>query len=406
MSSSTRKRGRPSRQSNESSPITAIEQSSASKKRKLNTRTSSTATHSRPSRFLDRVLGALGSDAGESEPQKSGTPDEEEDDDELDAAKAADVEGDELAADGSDQDGEEIESENEPAKLSTKSSSAKKANVSPPIAKRGRLRSQSDIEVTPGKVSKEIKISNTKAIGKDNSATSKAPAPTKLKRNKRYALRDGRNQSVTDSKESSISLDPLSEGNDTSNRKRHQPRRSPSEEEVEASDTQPKSILAASRPLRGKSKKNVGFEVGEADNIDLGFKDIPNTEVATKKHGGPPSKISSVAAKERPAEKPPILKKKEKPAGKSTPKAPTNQVVEEDSDSEEEEDDVPCAICKGKDSEEPNQILFCEKCDIAVHQKCYSVPVIPEGDWFCQKCSPEEEQADKQGDGEEGEMMP
>ncbi|EPE08679.1 origin recognition complex subunit 4 [Ophiostoma piceae UAMH 11346] len=45
-----------------------------------------------------------------------------------------------------------------------------------------------------------------------------------------------------------------------------------------------------------------------------------------------------------------------------------------------------CLICSKPDSEPPNEIILCETCDLAVHQQCYNVPVIPEGDWFCKNC--------------------
>ena len=45
-----------------------------------------------------------------------------------------------------------------------------------------------------------------------------------------------------------------------------------------------------------------------------------------------------------------------------------------------------CLICGKPDSEPPNEIILCETCDLAVHQQCYNVPVIPEGDWFCKNC--------------------
>ncbi|KAI0813619.1 origin recognition complex subunit 4 C-terminus-domain-containing protein [Xylaria sp. FL0064] len=63
---------------------------------------------------------------------------------------------------------------------------------------------------------------------------------------------------------------------------------------------------------------------------------------------------------------------------------------EEGVEEEEEEDDEVCAICSKPDSEPPNEIIICEACDTGFHQKCYDVPVIPEGDWICRTCSQED----------------
>jgi hypothetical protein len=55
-------------------------------------------------------------------------------------------------------------------------------------------------------------------------------------------------------------------------------------------------------------------------------------------------------------------------------------------DAAEEEDDK-CAICGIEESFETNQIVFCEACNVGVHQECYGVAKVPEGDWFCESCS-------------------
>lgn len=45
------------------------------------------------------------------------------------------------------------------------------------------------------------------------------------------------------------------------------------------------------------------------------------------------------------------------------------------------EEEALCCVCGGGDSskEAGNEIVFCERCDMAVHQKCYRVDSIPAG---------------------------
>ncbi|KAI1386546.1 origin recognition complex subunit 4 C-terminus-domain-containing protein [Hypoxylon trugodes] len=121
-----------------------------------------------------------------------------------------------------------------------------------------------------------------------------------------------------------------------------------------------KGILTPQKKKPGRPRKNVAFNDGDSGKEnEIFFKDIQLTTSRSK----PQEKAAAV------------ITDTETPAG------------DEENETRESEDDEVCAICSKPDSEPPNEIIFCENCDMAVHQKCYGVPVIPEGDWICRNCS-------------------
>ncbi|KAI1505222.1 origin recognition complex subunit 4 C-terminus-domain-containing protein [Biscogniauxia marginata] len=124
-----------------------------------------------------------------------------------------------------------------------------------------------------------------------------------------------------------------------------------------------KGILTPQKKRFGRPQKSVAFDEDNEGGAEVFFEDLPSK--ATKSATGRGSASIQVA-------KVPALENKET------------------QDDEESEDDEVCAICSKPDSEPPNEIIFCETCDMAVHQKCYNVPVIPEGDWICRTCSQED----------------
>ncbi|XP_052444750.1 protein Jade-1-like isoform X2 [Carassius gibelio] len=53
----------------------------------------------------------------------------------------------------------------------------------------------------------------------------------------------------------------------------------------------------------------------------------------------------------------------------------------------EYDEDVVCDVCRSPDGEDGNEMVFCDKCNVCVHQACYGILKVPQGNWLCRTCA-------------------
>ncbi|TEA11483.1 Origin recognition complex subunit 4 [Colletotrichum sidae] len=175
-----------------------------------------------------------------------------------------------------------------------------------------------------------------------------------------------------------------------------------------ANDTQEEAKKATGRaerkvslPLKGiltpsrrdgsvRRSKSVAFEAPEELTEEVFFEDIANKSGRGRKSW---QKVGET-------ERTPLAKTARSRRGSAKVVEPEpeeeslEQVEEEEEaegDEEQEEDDEICAVCSKPDSKRGNQILFCDGCDKAYHQKCQKVLKVPRGDWYCNNCREQKE---------------
>uniref|UniRef100_A0A0M3HF40 PHD-finger n=1 Tax=Ascaris lumbricoides TaxID=6252 RepID=A0A0M3HF40_ASCLU len=51
------------------------------------------------------------------------------------------------------------------------------------------------------------------------------------------------------------------------------------------------------------------------------------------------------------------------------------------------DEDAFCDICRQTDYEEDDEIIFCDGCNVGVHQSCYGLDSVPHDDWLCHACT-------------------
>lgn len=129
----------------------------------------------------------------------------------------------------------------------------------------------------------------------------------------------------------------------------------------------PKGILTPRHKRPGRPRKSVAFDSEDNIPTEVFFEDLPTKS----KLDHPPSAAS-------------------KKTGNALVTKKAVSAKEEEEESEESEDEEVCVICSKPDSKRGNEIIFCDNCNKAVHQKCYNVPDIPEDDWFCRDCLQED----------------
>lgn len=128
----------------------------------------------------------------------------------------------------------------------------------------------------------------------------------------------------------------------------------------------PETYIRHTEPLESDLLKQVEYDM---DEQDLDWLQGLNAQRRKEQHGPVSQEIFEVIMDQLEKEWFMLMKRVPKP------------------DMDLPAEDSCCAVCDDGEGENSNAIVFCDGCNLAVHQDCYGVPYIPEGQWLCRKCT-------------------
>ncbi|TYZ58267.1 hypothetical protein PybrP1_007944 [[Pythium] brassicae (nom. inval.)] len=121
-------------------------------------------------------------------------------------------------------------------------------------------------------------------------------------------------------------------------------------------------------------------------SLTTGYKDA---------HPGEPRATAATPAEPKKLQKTQHQKRHEADASASA--AHDNGNDNNNDNDDEAIDDGTCVVCFDGQSPETNPIVFCDRCDLAVHQGCYGLVQLPNNEFFCDRCSIEDRGEDPAG---------